>query len=359
MLRKNKKLIKYIILLLLHYAKFYQLFLIPSVRYSSENPLKKSSLTTVIDFSYLFFILRIIPTKYYLFQFDVKDRKQFKEYMDDPSSALLRGQLYERLWDNHYTSLVDDKYIFHCHCRYHGIPVPNLYGLVRNRSYFELDSKAEEILKDSNIKNIVLKPARGIQGKGVTIAPKENLNRIINQQVSEPLLIQEVIKQHSDLHLLNPNSVNTVRILTLLTRDMDVAVLMAILRTSGDKSPVDNFCTGGVVIGIDLKTGTLKRHGFQRPEFGTKTVRHPLTRIEFHHFQVPHWQEIKKIATHAQKIFFQLKSVGWDFAICEDGPVLIEGNVEWGTAGIQAANEGLLTPANRALLAQHGLHFPT
>jgi hypothetical protein len=37
--------------------------------------------------------------------------------------------------------------------------------------------------------------------------------------------------------------------------------------------------------------------------------------------------------------------------------VIIEGNQQWGTAGIQAANGGLLTARNRALLAQYGLSF--
>jgi hypothetical protein len=36
---------------------------------------------------------------------------------------------------------------------------------------------------------------------------------------------------------------------------------------------------------------------------------------------------------------------------------MIEGNIEWGTTGIQAASGGLLTPRNRSLFAEYGLTF--
>jgi len=59
----------------------------------------------------------------------------------------------------------------------------------------------------------------------------------------------------------------------------------------------------------------------------------------------------------AQKIFFELKAIGWDLAVSPQGPVIIEGNIEWGTTGIQATNGGLLTARNRLLFAQYGLTF--
>ena len=93
------------------------------------------------------------------------------------------------------------------------------------------------------------------------------------------------------------------------------------------------------------------------PQYGNTFKKHPLTETEFYNFKIPYWGEVKEIAYKAQKAFYNLKSIGWDFAITEDGPVLIEGNIEWGTAGIQAANSGLLTQKNRALFAQYGLHF--
>jgi len=37
--------------------------------------------------------------------------------------------------------------------------------------------------------------------------------------------------------------------------------------------------------------------------------------------------------------------------------VVIEGNLDWGTAGIQAANGGLLNRRNRMLFAGHGIYF--
>jgi len=85
--------------------------------------------------------------------------------------------------------------------------------------------------------------------------------------------------------------------------------------------------------------------------------RHPLTGVVFEGFEVPYWKEVKETAAQAQKVFSELKAIGWDLAVCPAGPVVIEGNIEWGTTGIQATNGGLLTPRNRSLFARYGLTF--
>lgn len=53
---------------------------------------------------------------------------------------------------------------------------------------------------------------------------------------------------------------------------------------------------------------------------------HPITNAELVGLQLPYWNEIKDMLTHAAKEIPQVAYVGWDIAITPDGPVLIEGN---------------------------------
>lgn len=289
--------------------------------------------------------------------------------MDDPDSPFLKHKLYSCLWDDNYSCLVNDKYFFHCFCKYHNIPTPELYGVYRNGAFIGGDRTLVELMTNKNLAKVILKPVRGVQGKGIhfisrgainLLAKNTTLERhksLLDDLKKQDYIVQEFIKQHPDLNKINPHSVNTVRIITFLTADGGVEFLAAMLRTSSNNSYVDNFTSGGIVIGIDLQTGRLYDRGFLKPQFGTTLTKHPLTNIKFHSFQIPFWDELKNTAIKAQKIFHQLKSIGWDFAISLNGPLVIEGNIEWGTAGIQAANDGLLTQKNIALFSQYELSF--
>jgi hypothetical protein len=353
-----------------HYGQIGNLFKgFSTPSYGQDKRTPKSKVSQCLDYLYLFFVLRMLPTNYHLFQFDTKSRQQFKDYMDEPSSPALRHKLYKHLWDDAYSSLVNDKHIFHCICRQHHLPVPRMFGRIRKGVFISVDGE-EPARENRMCGQVVLKPVRGMQGKGIHFVDfgdipglsGKNKEEIMSGKLGETLLdedfvVQEVIKQHPLLDSINPYSLNTVRIITLLNPENQSVPLAAMLRTSSNESPVDNFTTGGIVVGIDLNTGNLKPTGFLKAPYGTILKSHPVTGILFSDVRIPYWQELKEVSRRAQEVFHQLKAIGWDFAITKDGPVLIEGNIEWGTAGIQAATGGLLSPKNRQLLARYGLRF--
>jgi hypothetical protein len=340
-----------------------------SPSYNQDQTRHRPKVSQFLDYLYLFFVLRVLPVHYHLFQFDAKPRERFREYMDEPSSPSVRHKMYAYLWDDAYSSLVNDKYLFHCMCRQHHLPVPNLYGLIRQGTFVAADGDWSTMQREDD-KQAVLKPVRGMQGKGIHFMDLQDIANLSFKahegSLPESLcgefrggdyVVQEVIQQHPLLDEINPHSLNTIRIITLLTTENQAEPLAAMLRTSSNESPVDNFSTGGIVVGIDMDTGNLKSTGFLKTPYGMTVTSHPVTGRRFSDFQVPYWQDLKDVAARAQRVFHQLKAIGWDFAITQDGPVLIEGNIEWGTAGIQAATGGLLSPKNRQLFAQYGLRF--
>jgi hypothetical protein len=343
-----------------HYARISTIWKgLGSPSYSPDPQKAKGKTEILLDRLYLFFILKMLPVNYHLFQFDSKKRSEFREYMDEPLAPFLRHKLYRHLWDDRYSSLVNDKYVFHCFCRYHGIPVPELYGTLCREKWEETGKTLKKIFAAGPVEKVILKPLRGTQGEGIRFVSRKEIEdegRFSDKDLRKgDYIIQEVVTQHRDLTRINPHSLNTIRLITLLSRDGETVPLAAMLRTSSTTSPIDNFATGGLVIGIDLETGKLRKYGFQKKEYGTIAENHPLTGVSFEGFEIPHWRDVMDITTKAQKEFHFLKSIGWDLAVTETGPVAIEGNLDWGTAGIQAANGGLLSPKNRETFAGHGL----
>jgi len=218
----------------------------------------------------------------------------------------------------------------------------------------------------NGLERVIVKPVLGGGGKGIHLISIEDSNVVSQLQkmdsqhgdfMSEGYLVEEVLEQHSELDRINPYSINSIRIISMLCRDESVEFLAAMLKTNATNAPMDNFSQGGIVIGIDLDTGKLKEDGITQYPQGKIHKQHPLTQTEFLNFQIPFWVDLKRIAAKAQEVFYHVQSVGWDIVVTPKGPVIIEGNRLWGTNGIQAANGGLLTPKNKALFAQYGITF--
>ena len=56
---------------------------------------------------------------------------------------------------------------------------------------------------------------------------------------------------------------------------------------------------------------------------------HPVTGVKIIGFKIPFWQESLQMAKDAALHNKKNRSIGWDIAVTNDGPVLIEGNSNW------------------------------
>lgn len=155
----------------------------------------------------------------------------------------------------------------------------------------------------------------------------------------EDIVIQKSIKQHSALGSLNSSSVNTMRILTVL-RKGQVKVYSSLLRIGGGKGRVDNFCSGGVSVGI-ADDGKLKAYGYYAN--GDRITTHPATGVAFDGYQLPSFEAAKELVKKAHYYVPDFKMVSWDVAICEDGsPILIETNLSDGQLDLHQLSNGPL-----------------
>jgi hypothetical protein len=361
----NRKKISRLKLLYFHYKRALRLFsgfYTPSFDPSSS----KSKLTKAIDYLYIFFVLKIMPNNYHLFRLDSQDRSHFRAYLGDTTEPIYYNTLRKTFWSQ--SILVHDKHLFKCLCQYHGLPVPRNYAILRDNQVNGGRIDLHGLMLKNGLKRVIVKPVFGGGGRGIHLISIEDSEADVVSQLQrldskygnfmqEGYLIEEMIQQHPELDRINPHAINSIRIISILNRDRSVAFLAAMLKTNSTNQPMDNFSQGGIVIGIDLDTGRLKKDGVMQYPQGKIFKRHPLTQTEFLNFQLPFWPDLKEIASKAQAVFYHVKSVGWDIAITPGGPVIIEGNQNWGTNGIQAANGGLLTPRNKALFAQYGISF--
>jgi hypothetical protein len=170
------------------------------------------------------------------------------------------------------------------------------------------------------------KPYDGLGGASVK---KERAEDITDRQAyyddaaKNRVFLEELVIQHPKMNELCPTSVNTLRIMTYNDRGTPI-LLWAGLRVGNGVNPVDNFHAQGMGVKIDVDTGKLVGNGIDKDnvEFSV----HPTTGVTFDGFQLPCFEEAKQLTLDACLESDKILMVGWDVALSENGPVIIEGN---------------------------------
>ncbi|MBQ3376035.1 MAG: hypothetical protein IJG49_06460 [Erysipelotrichaceae bacterium] len=137
-------------------------------------------------------------------------------------------------------------------------------------------------------------------------------------------IIEETIIQHHEMNKINPNSVNTLRMVTLL-KDGEPKYLYTILRAGQGSAVVDNAGSGGVYTYVD--SDGVCRFPFYDEKKGLTLEEHPTTKMKIQGFEIPMFDEAVDYVMRAALVEPDLGYIGWDVAITEEGPTLVEGNL--------------------------------
>jgi hypothetical protein len=189
---------------------------------------------------------------------------------------------------------------------------------------------AEKLLLNKSGK-LVFKNAHGQCGNGVEVLTVSGLNQqIMVKHLRETGndYVEEFVVQHPALMKLSPSGLNTVRIVTQLNKEDKVDIIGARLRITINSS-VDNLAAGNIAAPIDIETGKVDGPGVYSDITKEDEFFHPVTHTEIVGFKVPHWAASIQLVTDAALLNKGNRSVGWDVAITENGPELIEGNHNW------------------------------
>ena len=191
-------------------------------------------------------------------------------------------------------------------------------------------SVAERILGNKSGK-VVLKSTSGQCGRGVEVrkskdfTPATLLNRL---KETGNDFVEEYVVQHEELMRLSSSGLNTLRIITQLDKNDEVQILGARLRITVN-SAVDNLAAGNIAAPVNLETGVVDGPAVYSDITKEAVISHPVTKVSILNFQVPFWKESLDMTKEAALLNKKNRSIGWDIAITEEGPELIEGNHDW------------------------------
>lgn len=154
----------------------------------------------------------------------------------------------------------------------------------------------------------------------------EGLARHLREQSRRhSYLVQPCLVNHPELADLTTGVLMTVRMLTCTNEAGRGEVTNASFRLGGDHPVVDNMHRGGLAAAVDLRTGRLG------PAIGLEPTadwqwKNPRTGAPIAGRELPGWQDAVDLACRAHDVFSEFVVIGWDVALLEDGPCLIEGN---------------------------------
>ena len=139
------------------------------------------------------------------------------------------------------------------------------------------------------------------------------------------------LRNHPEIADLSNGALATVRAVTCRNERDEFEVTNASFRMAqGRSSVVDNFHAGGIVAKVDLRTGQLGPATDGAMALGPGRGwcdRHPDTGGQITGRRLPYWPETLELARRAHgEAFADHVVIGWDIAIVDGGPRLIEGN---------------------------------
>jgi hypothetical protein len=283
----------------------------------------------------------MLPPWYYMFEmFDPAQQPKALHYIHryELKNGLL--QILRRGIPSARRSPTQNKVAFLRRCGKAGIrTLPNLAVLKAGKLHLHKGTRDQLLGQD-----LFVKPARGRGGEGAGLWQRDGdgyrlqdgpplsagglLKHLSALSKTKTLLVQPRARNHLAVADLSNGALCTARIVTMRTETGGHQAVCALFRMAvGDNRQVDNFHAGGIAAPIDVATGRLgaATDWGLRPRHGWKT-HHPDTGGLIDGRVLPLWAETRALAERAHAAFDDRHIVGWDMAILEDGPAIVEAN---------------------------------
>jgi hypothetical protein len=316
-----------------------------------NDPDRKPIVRILYELAYLTLTFGVLPSHYFSRLLFKKDRTNITDYF--PGKTLYK--IKPHFNGNGPIEILENKLFFDFFFKQFNIRVPDLL-MYNHRNTFVIDNMPRYVYTIDQFKSVLLEIFRKGDNRDSVFIKKtygsyggdkvhklaysqlqeeERIKELFNEVTKSGYLFQATIKQHPVLNELNSSCVNTLRLDTFVDSEGTVEIITAYLRTSIVNNFVDNMALGGCGVGVDMMSGRLNDNGYINVKIGgvRMPTEHPVTHKPFNSVVIPYFNEVKRMVISAAGCVPNLRLIGWDIAISEDGPVLIEGNSDYNISG--------------------------
>jgi hypothetical protein len=306
----------------------------------------------LVDYLNLYRDKGLTTKEYYDFEFE----KQGQEFRYTFLGLNEQRYYLEYLNPIKYYSLARNKYLAHKVLDKVGVRKTTLYCYYQPESRYHINVECASdlggvlrILKEKDVRSCVVKTTESSHGDSVWVIKSivyhdtdavltrfDNLVLMLSSILGQdPLIFESVVSQTKQFSGFNDSSVNTVRFMTTLYPDGSSRVVAAFFKVGRAGKCVDNAGSGGNVDAcVDVESGEIK---YPVQFDGWRNIKriecHPDNGSQLNGVYINNWQSIKEDVMKFQQAFPYCKAAGWDIAITDEGPIIIEVNDFWDRTG--------------------------
>lgn len=296
---------------------------------------------------------------YYAMGLDLSGSKQ-SEYLGRKSFLRIKKTAEKCLIEKggfkniNYDVITKDKFYANSILTANGISCIQNLALIKGSFILFPEGRSEELeslLKLAGsffIKNIVLEAGEGVymckivNNKIEVNNLSKNLNEFKTFLGDKIWVVQKQYCSHETFSKINSTALNTTRIYTILD-DNEPVYLGGYQGFATNNSLTDSWSHGSLYVGINIEKGCLSANGLTSISDKRQgwLSSHPDSDIIFEGYPVPYLNEAVDLCIRAHRFLYFNFIVGWDVAITDEGPVIVEANENPGINVLQCLNGGM------------------
>ncbi|MGB9960662.1 sugar-transfer associated ATP-grasp domain-containing protein [Halobacterium sp. MBLA0001] len=254
-------------------------------------------------------------------------------------------------------AILENKIVFHRILSDISPYAPPDLAVIKNNALYPLSTGERQDPVDwvlstlQNDKELILKPTTTSSGKGIlklvnteksfTVNSEYKRKSEISQIIEEldEYLVSRAVQQREYANTIFPDSVNTIRVITMLDPETGEAFSPAAVHRFGstESAPTDNWGQGGYCAEVDQDTGELSK-ATTVPDGSVQSwySKHPDTGAQIEGASIPEWETVfQEVLSLAERIPY-VPYVGWDIVLTDGAFVILEGNALPGIETLQS-----------------------
>jgi hypothetical protein len=300
-----------------------------------------------------------LNTMYYAYGLNEKGTNQ-SEYVGRREILAIRKKM-EMVLRKHYGSsdlaydiFTKDKFVANSFFIANHLSCIPHWGVIGHGYFIDNENSLKPVIDIfKNNDNVILKNLTLEASEGILYCQKSNSHINVNgkdvtteefKRKVQPFiwLVQPIISSHEQIRKFNSSALNTTRIVTIMDGNEPV-YLTGFQAFATNNANTDSWEKGSIYVGINIEKGCLKKYGFYNLSVKDKSLatEHPGSKIVFENYPIPYLKEAIELCLKAHRLLFFNFLLGWDIAITDEGPVIVEANEKPGMNVVQCLDGGL------------------